>query len=101
MTRTVDDVVSDLETIACAGIGTPRLRDSTAQRVRELTEEACALATAQQRRATARAWSAWLDLMMSVRLPDAGGRSLLQDALDLEPGLRERFEAAVLGARHG
>jgi len=97
VSRTTDDVVRDLEMIACQGIGTPHLKDRTAQRVRELTEEACALATAQQRKATARAWSAWLDLMMTVQLPGAGGKSLLQDVLDLEPGLRARFEAAFPG----
>lgn len=101
MSRTVDDVTRDLETIAVAGMTTPHLKDRTAQRVRELTGEACALATERQRKATARAWSAWLDLMMSVQLPGAGGKSILADVLDLEPGLRERFLAALNGESRG
>jgi hypothetical protein len=68
--------------------------------VRQLTEEACDIAVrdaeARYRRSLGRAWGAWLDLMMSVKLPESGGRSLLQDVLDLEPELRQRLEAEFL-----
>jgi hypothetical protein len=97
--RTVDSVADDLVMLACAGIGSEELQGRTAQRVRGLVEEAARLATAQQRRATARAWSAWLELAMSVYPPGAGGKSLLGDLLDLEPGLRERLLAALEGPR--
>lgn len=101
--RTAEQVTGDLVLLACAGINTRDLRESTARRVRELADEMCNLVQdatrAQGRRSLGRAWGAWLDLMMSVHLPEAGGKSLLQDVLDLEPGLRERFEAEFLGKR--
>lgn len=99
--RAVEDVTADLALLACAGIQTRHLRESTVKRVRELTDEGYRLVREDERRKNRKllavAWSAWLDLMMSVKLPEAGGKSLLQDVLDLEPELRERFEAAFLG----
>lgn len=99
--RTAESVADDLVLLALAGIASPALRKSTEQLVRELVAEACSLARkderARARKPLAAAWSAWLDLAMSVKLPEAGGKSLLQDVLDLEPELRERFEAAFLG----
>lgn len=99
--RTVDGVTADLLRLALAGIITPALRENTEKQVRELADEACRLVRederARNRKSLAAAWSAWLDLVMSVSLPSAGGKSLLQDVLDLEPELRERFEAAFLG----
>jgi hypothetical protein len=88
--RTVASVTADLEMLACGGIMTPDLKDRTARRVRELAGELCNLVQdatrAEQRRSLARAWGAWLDLMMST---------------GLEPGLRERFEAALRPGSRG
>jgi hypothetical protein len=99
--RTVAGVTDDL--IRLAAVGTSpgsSAHGAVAHRVRQLTQEACSLAVrdteARYRRSLGRAWGAWLDLMMSVKLPEAGGRSLLQDVLDLEPELRQRFEAEFL-----
>jgi hypothetical protein len=100
--RTLDSVAGDLVHLACAGISAKGdLQERTAARVYELVEEARRLAVADQRQATARAWSAWLSLVMTVKPPEAGGKSLLEDVLDLEPGLREQFAAVMGGARRG
>ncbi len=89
----------DLEVIAVAGMTSAGLAARTSARVGELCAEGFRLVREDERRRARRllgqAWSAWLDLMMSVKLPDSGGKSLLQDVFDLEPGLREQFLAAL------
>jgi hypothetical protein len=102
--RALGFVVQDLTRVAAAGTA-GETRDATVKRVRALAVEAYLLGRADERRESrkslGRAWGAWLDLMMSVSLPSAEGKSLLQDVLDLEPELRERFEAAFLGEPRG
>lgn len=100
--HTVDSVTADLVLLACAGIKDRDLREGTAKRVRELTDEGCRLAREDERRkarkSLGRAWSAWLDLMMTTGLPD--GTSLLEEVLYFEPELRARLAEAFLGERH-
>ena len=100
MRRTPDDVTGRLVNLACAGIKSSGLREATAEQARKLCDEGYALVREDERRrnrrALAQAWGAWLDLMMSAHPPEAGGKSLLEDVLDLEPGLRRRFEEVFL-----
>jgi site-specific recombinase XerC len=99
--RTLASVAGDLERLVIAGAPAGPSRDRAAARARELAAEAHRLgrqeASLESRKSLARAWSAWLGLMMSVKLPGAGGKSLLEDVLDLEPGLREQFAAFLEG----
>lgn len=103
--RTAEDVVRDLEVIAVAGTASAGLAARTSARVGELCDEGFRLVREDERRrarkSLGQAWSAWLDLMMSVKLPEAGGKSLLQDVFDLEPGLREQFLAVLNGEERG
>lgn len=97
------DVTDAVVRVACAGDRGADSRASTAKAVRALMDDGYRLVREDERRRArkllAAAWGAWLDLMMSVRLPEAGGKSLLEDVLDFEPGLREQFEAAFPGKR--
>jgi hypothetical protein len=101
---TAEDVTEAVVRVACAGDRSAASRASTAKAVRALMDNGYRLVREDEqrraRRSLAQAWSAWLDLMLSVSLPSAGGRSLLQEALDFEPGLRQRFEE-FLGGRRG
>jgi hypothetical protein len=91
--------VIEQEAAGLAAASSAPRRPGRGHQARDLVDEAYQLgktdAAAEHRKALGKAWSAWLDLMMSVHPPEAG-KSLLQDVLDLEPGLQERFRAVFL-----
>jgi len=95
--RTAASVADDIVRVAVAG-SSPGSRGSAAGKVRKLVAEACELAVAQERaqarKSLARAWSAYLDLLLS-------NRELVLDLQYLEPELWQRLCAAVLGDDRG
>jgi hypothetical protein len=91
--------IGDVRQAAAANAGACPDEESGLRAV-ALADEAYALgkafSAAEHRAALAKAWGAWLDLMLSVSLPSAEGKCLLADVLDSDPALRRQFEAAFL-----
>lgn len=91
--RTVQSVADDIVRVAVAG-SSPGSRGAAAGKVRDLTDELCNLvqdaARAEARKSLARAWSAYLDLLLS-------NRELVLDLRYLEPETWQRLCDAVLG----